>query len=165
MPPEYWLDANVLIESKKRWYRFDVVPGFWSFLDAQWQQGRLAAPIRVYEELAERSDDDLAQWAKERQGTPLFVEPSQEVQTLLREVAEYVENTYGNTKATRDFLDGADPWLVAYGRALGGTVITLEVGAIPGQTPKVKLPDVCEHFGVSWDSLFEMCQALGMRLG
>lgn len=163
-PPDYWLDTSVLIESKKRWYRFDVVPGFWSFLDAKVAEGVICSPVRVYEELVDRTDDDLAAWARDRRGLPFFVDPDEAVQNSLREVVDFVNSTYGVTKATTNFLDGADPWIVAYAQVHGGTVITLELGAVPGKTPKVRLPIVCEHFGVQWDSLFEMLQQLGMRL-
>jgi hypothetical protein len=164
MPPNYWLDTNALIESKKRWYRFEVVPGFWAFLDAKVAEGLISSPLRVYEELVDRTDDELAAWAKDRKGPPLFVDPSEEVQHALAEVVNHVNTNFGPTKATNDFLNGADPWLVAYARVLGGTVVTLEAGSTPGKTPKVKLPDVCDDFDVAWDSLFEMVEQLGMRL-
>lgn len=162
-PPDYWLDTSALIESKKRWYRFDVVPGFWSFIDAKVNEGVICSPVAVYEELILRTDDDLAAWAKQRKGMPFFQDPNEAVQDFIGDVADHVK-TYGPVKAADDFLDGADPWMVAYARIHGGTVITLEAGAVPGRTPKVKLPIVCEHFGVEWDSLFEMLDQLGMRL-
>ncbi|MEJ7695585.1 MAG: DUF4411 family protein [Candidatus Limnocylindrales bacterium] len=31
----YLLDANVFIESKKRWYGLDFCPAFWDWLDAR----------------------------------------------------------------------------------------------------------------------------------
>jgi hypothetical protein len=164
MPPSFWLDSNTLIESKKRWYRFEVVPGFWTFLDSKVAEGVICSPLRVYEELVDRTDDELAAWAKARKGQPLFIDPDAAVQKALAEVADFVNGKFGPTKATNDFLDGADPWLVAYGRVHGGTVVTLEAGAVPGKTPKVKLPDVCEQFGVPCDSLFEVVELLGMRL-
>ena len=162
--PEYWLDTSALIESKKRWYRFDVVPGFWSFIDNKVSDGVICSPVAVYDELVERTDDDLARWAKDRKGMPFFMDPSQAVQDSVSDVANYVKSEYGLVKAANDFLDGADPWMVAYARAHGGTVITLEAGAVPGRTPKVKLPIICDYFGVEWDSLFEMLDRLGMRL-
>lgn len=164
MPPDYWLDSSTLIESKKRWYRFRVTPGFWSFIDTKVAEGIIRCPVAVYEELVERTDDELASWAKQRKGMPFFQDPDEAVQSLLRDVADHVEATFGTTKAANDFLSGADPWLVAYARVHGGKVITLEAGAVPGKTPKVRIPVICEHFGVQWDSLFEMVDELGMRL-
>ena len=162
--PEYWLDTSALIESKKRWYRFDVVPGFWSFIDSKVSDGVICSPVAVYDELVKRTDDDLAAWAKERKGMPFFMDPSQAVQGSLNDIANYVNSEYGSVKAANDFLDGADPWMVAYARVHGGTVITLETGAVAGRTPRVKLPIVCDYFEVAWDSLFEMLDHLGMRL-
>ena len=161
---EYWLDSGALIESKKRWYRFDVVPGFWSFIDAKVAEGVICSPVRVYDELVAWTDDALAAWAREREGMPHFSEPDKAVQEFLGEVTDHVTSTFGAVKAATDFLDGADPWMVAYAAVHGGTVITLETGAVPGKTAKVKIPVVCDQFGVQWDSLFEMVEKLGMRL-
>lgn len=160
----YWLDTSTLIESKKRWYRFEVVPGFWSFIDDKVTEGAICSPVAVYDEIMEKAGDDLADWAKERAGMPYFMDPDEAVQRTVRDVTDYVERHHGTTKAATDFLSGADPWMVAYGRVHGGTVITLETGAVPGKTPKVKLPLICDEFEVPWDSLFEMIQNLGMRL-
>ena len=30
--PEFWIDSDSLIESKKGPYAFDIAPGFWKFL-------------------------------------------------------------------------------------------------------------------------------------
>ncbi|MCH8949600.1 MAG: DUF4411 family protein [Chloroflexi bacterium] len=140
------------------------MPGFWTFIDVMVQQGTVCCPVSVYDELVGRTDDELAAWAGEREGLPFFLEPDEAVQEFVGDVAAHVTSKYGSTKAVADFLDGADPWLIAYARIHGGTVITLEAGAIPGKTSKVKIPIVCDDLGVSWDSLFEMLEKLGMRL-
>ena len=163
--PAYWLDTNTLIESMKRWYRFDMVPGFWSFVDEKVEEGIICSPVKVYDELVDKVDDDLAQWAKQREGPPFFREPDQSVQNFVGNIANHVLKKYKPTKAAKDLLDGADVWLIAYAAVHGGTVVTLEAGAVPGKLNKVRIPLVCDDVGVDWVSLFDMCEALGMKLG
>ncbi len=156
---DYWLDSNVFIESKKRWYRFAIAPGFWSFIDEKVAEGIMCASSRVYNELVDSSDDDLAGWMKDRKGLPFFVDPDEAVQRALTTIVDYVQSTYPATKATDDFLAGADPWVVAHAQTYGGTVVTLETSR-----KQANIPDVCAHFGINCDSLFEMLQNLGMVL-
>lgn len=59
------LDANVFIEAKNRYYGFDLVPAFWSWIEQQATSGEIASTDMVYDEL-EDGGDDLAQWVKAR---------------------------------------------------------------------------------------------------
>ena len=90
--PRFWLDTNVFITPKNSYYSFDIAPGFWTFIDEQAESGEIAAPALVYDELVERSDDELARWARERRSGPLFVQPSASVQSALTGVADYVNS-------------------------------------------------------------------------
>lgn len=58
---KYLLDANVFIEAKRRYYAFDLCPGFWDCLVSHHQGDRIQSIDRVKQEL-ERGDD-LLQWA------------------------------------------------------------------------------------------------------
>jgi Domain of unknown function (DUF4411) len=158
---EYWLDS-VLIESKKRWYSFQLAPGFWSFMDTKVAEGMICASTRVYHEIVDESDDDLATWAKDRRGLPFFVDPNEEVQGALTEIADFVHGNYEPVHAQR-FLAGADPWIIAHVKAAGGSLVTLETMTDPN-AKKVKIPNVCAHFGVPCVSLLTMLTDLGMQL-
>ena len=59
--------------------------------------------------------------------------------------------------AVPDFLSGADPWLVAVAKTLGGTVVTHEQPN-PDAKKKIFIPDVCNHFGVPYMDTFELLQ-------
>ncbi len=61
--------------------------------------------------------------------------------------------------AKAKFATGADGWLVAYAQAHGATVVTNKQPA-PVSKRDVKLPDVCDEFGVSRASMFDMLRAL-----
>lgn len=57
---KYLLDANVFIEAKRRYYAFDVCPGFWECLVWHHQGACVESIDRVKQEL-ELGDDDLKQ--------------------------------------------------------------------------------------------------------
>ncbi len=160
--PRFWLDTNVFITPKNSYYSFDIAPGFWTFIDEQAEAGEIAAPALVYDELVGKSDDELAEWARDRRGGPLFVQPSSSVQSALTRVADYVTSRYEPNQAA-DFLRGADPWVIAHAITQGGRVVTLEE-AVPATSKKAKIPNVCAHFHVECASFFETLRALGMRL-
>ncbi len=157
--PEYWLDSNAYMESQKRYYAFDIAPGFWRLLEEQARAGIIASPTLVFDELV-RGDDDLVGWARSLRAI-LFIDPDEAVQRSFVEVADYVQQTYSMNG--RDFLSGADPWLIAHAKAHGGVVVTMEVRAPTSRRPKI--PDVCDHFGVTTMNLFEMLRRLGARFG
>lgn len=57
----YVLDANVFIEASRRYYAFDLAPGFWSSLIHHANSGRIKSIDRIKQEL-ERGKDDLTEW-------------------------------------------------------------------------------------------------------
>src|SRR3989304_6097538 len=61
--PPYLLDANVFIEAAKRYYAFDIAPGFWQKLAQLAGQVRVRRVDRVQKELM-KGNDQLADWAK-----------------------------------------------------------------------------------------------------
>ncbi len=67
---------------------------------------------------------------------------------------------FNQTKAK--FATGADGWLVAYARVHGTNVVTNEQSA-PESRKEVKLPDVCDQFGVRRDNMFAMLRALNIQ--
>jgi hypothetical protein len=57
------------------------------------------------------------------------------------------------------FAAGADGWLIAYARTQGLVVVTNEQPA-PASKRRVKIPDVCNAFGVNYVETFAMLRAL-----
>lgn len=156
--PEYWIDTNVFIEAKNGFYAFDIAPGFWSLLDEMTAEGRIASNSLVYREL-QRVKDDLAEWARERRASAMFVEPDMDTQMAFQEVAQYVSERYETNQAAM-FLAVADPWLIAHAMASGGKVVTQETRA--GENSKrVKIPNVCDFFGVESLNMDDMLRELG----
>jgi len=58
----YVLDANVFIEAKRRYYGFDLCPGFWDCLQHHSKSRLLLSIDRVKNELG--GEDELSDWIK-----------------------------------------------------------------------------------------------------
>ena len=156
----FLLDANIFIQAKNESYGFDIAPGFWDALDDEAAAGTIVSPMEVYAEITE-GDDLLAEWAKERKDSGLFIEPDAKTQKAFRAIADYVNDTYLTSHAEL-FLSKADPWVVAHGKAGRYTVVTHET--IRKRKGKVKLPKICDHFHVVVASPYEMMKALKVSL-
>jgi len=120
----YLLDSNVLIQAKNFYYRFDIFPMFWGWLESEAQKGTLASIFPVYEEVA-KGTDELSKWVKARRRDRWFLPVDDEAtQLALSDIAAWVMNSHFKDQAKTDFLSVADPWLVAKAVSLGATVVT-----------------------------------------
>ena len=72
------------------------------------------------------------------------------------------QNSQYFDRAKAKFATEADGWLVAYGIAHGGVVVTNEQ-ARPESRNRVLLPDVCRQFGVVHKDTFEMLRLLQIK--
>jgi hypothetical protein len=156
----YCLDANILIQAKNGPYGFDFFPAFWDWIDRIVADGAVYSTVSVYDELV-AGDDDLSEWVKRRQGEPMFVEPSAEVQARLSQIADFVIGDYEPQHADL-FLAGADPWVIAQAAHDGAYVVTHEVMVAPN-AKKVKVPNICTQFAVPYMDTYAMMRALGAR--
>lgn len=160
--PRFWIDSDALIRAKDNGFAFDLAPDFWDRLLVLAEAGDLRSPIRVHAELKDGTDE-LAEWVKEHRER-LFTEPSAEVQQKYREIADFVEANYSQEKA-KDFLAGADAWLIAHACVDGGEIVTMETRTKQVQyTSKARIPDVSAHFGVTCITVWEMVRLAGMRV-
>lgn len=156
------LDANVFIEAKNRYYGFDLVPAFWTWLEEQTEAGEVASTDMIYDELKD-GGDDLAEWVKHRR-EPIFHVPSssQTVANAVGLLGTWVQSENYKPHVLADFMDGADPFLVGAALETGSVLVTQEIPA-GASRKRVKLPDACRHLGVQYENTFEMMRALGAR--
>lgn len=156
----YMVDASVLMEAHRRYYRFRLCPGFWDCLVWHHKQGVVSSIDRVKSEI-EEGKDALAHWVK-RNCPSTFFESTKAVT---------VGQSYGNIvswaqsqkqykpEALAEFANAADGWLVAFAREHSLVVVTQEVSA-PESRKEVKIPDVCGSFTVNCIDTFEMLEQL-----
>jgi hypothetical protein len=137
-----------------------MAESFWHWVADQIQAGQIVCPKRVYTEVAENEDhqDALAKWVKNRKDRGLCIMPSRRVQSLVGQIESFVFSSYSGPEAY-DFSKGGDPWVIAHAWSDAGTVVTKESVRHP-QAKKVRIPDVCEHFGVSCIDTLEMLKRL-----
>lgn len=160
--PDFWLDTDSFVTPSRGPYRFRLVPKFWEFLEEKAKEHVIASPefVLLWELMGSdpKKADDLEKWASQ-QHEALFLPPDAAVQQAFSQIAEAAksEPRYAAHEIAK-FLDGADPWVIAYAKAMGGRVVTFEKSE-PNST-KPKIPDVAAKFNIEciniWDVLTEL---------
>jgi len=159
---DYLLDANTYIQAKNFHYRMHVVPGFWEWLDLQLDGSSIGSIHPVAEELI-RGTDELAEWARDRKDRALGVD-DEATQTAFGDIANHIMSHPAFAEPHRTtFLEGADPWLIAKAVAIGARVVTHE-SKVTADSKKVKVPNVCEAFGVPYLNAYDLLDRLEARL-
>lgn len=159
----YFLDANAFMEANRMYYAFDIAPGFWSWLADRSLAGRVASIDAIKDEIT-AGTGDLVDWARARPDS-FWLRDTDDVLDAMRELAAWATDPARQYRqeAVDEFLDSADYKLIAHAMASGATVVTREQPA-PDSKKKIKIPDVCNAFGVAWTDPFSTYRALGMRL-
>jgi len=167
----YCLDSDILISAHRRFYPFDIFPGFWEMIEVNAEKDIVKIPLAVYEELLRGSkEDELKRWVKKHKKI-LIVEPDDDIMERYGEIANFVNDHY-EVKYIDEFIKGenADPFVIATAWAKGMTVVTLEsvkkenidknTGKIKG---KIKIPNICIHLGVPNITFTEMLRDIGVK--
>lgn len=150
----YSIDTSALVNGWVRYYPPAVFHSLWDQIDGLVIAGDLVASRSVYEEI-KRQDDDLSDWAEGHDG--LFVEDDEEVQQRVRRIFADWPRPVDFTR----YLTGADPFVIGLAQCRGLSVVT---GEKPSNNPDApKIPDACNHYGVSCIDLLGMIQARGWQ--
>ena len=160
----YVVDSDVFITAKNLYYSFDICPGFWKSVVHHHREGRVFSVDRVRSELlAGPRTEDLVRWVGDEVPEGFFVPVDIDgVVSVYTDIMMWVQRhpKYLDL-AKAKFATGADGWLVAYARVHGATVVTNEQSA-PESRREIKLPDVCDQFGVQRENIFAMLRALNV---
>ncbi|OGW18294.1 MAG: hypothetical protein A3G93_02425 [Nitrospinae bacterium RIFCSPLOWO2_12_FULL_45_22] len=84
----YVLDANVFIEAAKRYYAFDLAPGFWQALIQHAQNGAICSIDRVKAEI-DKGKDALKDWANNHFHTWFEQTEEEDVLQAYRQIMEW----------------------------------------------------------------------------
>ncbi len=156
----YIIDTNAFIEAKNRYYGFEICPGYWDLLEKAFNNDIISLVQSVYKELI-HTDDKLSKWVK--QFSQKVVKPDTGTQQSLIQIVNYVENNYSSSKHKPDFLAKADPWIIAEALKANATVVTHEVYIDDANSPKIKIPNICEHFKIRVIDVFGLIKELDER--
>lgn len=160
----YLLDANVFIEAKRRYYAFDLCPGFWDSLVVHHANSRIKSIDQVKTIEFQRGDDDLKEWASK--GIPAAFFAVSEEPNIITRYAEVIGWVQSQQRffpfAKTEFANSIDGWLIAYAKANNLVLVTHEERA-PQSRAKVKIPDVCDAMCVLCVDTFDMLRTLGTR--
>jgi hypothetical protein len=150
----YIVDSDVLIQAHRQYYAFDICPGFWDALIYHHTQGKLFCIDKIHDEIT--GADALAQWVKNVVPKSFFhkTDVLQTVQKY-KEIMTWVQSHHFTEGAKDEFAKVADGWVVAYACANSFSVVTQEKLELERRN-KVKIPNVCEQFGVPYCNSFTM---------
>lgn len=168
MASKYLLDTNIFIESKNKFYSFDIAPGFWEQLEEQIVVGNCNIIDAVDSELMSGNEDELVQWWKSVKGRHSgIVMRSKEDESVLNEFREIIKLVNKDSNFSRReidrFFSGADPWISASAKVWNMKLVSFEALKGPG-TRKVKIPDICNRIGVQCIDLYTMLREIGIQL-
>lgn len=161
-PAKYAIDTNVIVsflgDSDSEHYPMDVFKPQWEFLEVAMRDGRVVAPRVVAGE--------LEKWANR---LPVIRAWLQEHRYLFHEIAcdselataKAIVNAFPAYASSVNYV--GDLEVMAFARARGLSVISLELKAAQHSTRKPKIPNVCEQFGIGWVSLAGFLRAEGFR--
>ena len=156
----YILDANIFIDAHRRYYSFDICPGFWDWLERKYEEGSIFSIKEVYDELLKK-EDEASEWAKKMSERKFFRE-ADDVATInkVKELGDWAAGGKFKKKAVNKFCGSADMFLVAYAKAHDFIVATNEVYE-ENIKKKVKIPNACKFIGVEYVNTFELLKEVG----
>lgn len=161
--PRFIIDSNILIESKRFDYGFDICPGFWDLMKKSFRCGLVVSHAKVLSELKSIKDDVYA-WVSELPKECFPKETDEEFAEYLK-LCGWARSVDRFKRAAVDRFcepDYADPWICAKAKVQGLTLVTQEVSE-PNSRKNIKLPDACIAAGVSYCNKYDMLRELRAR--
>ncbi len=155
----YVIDTSALIDMGKN-TPMDVYVSLWEQMSVLVRSKRLVAPMEVLREL-EVKDDEVHEWAKKNK--KMFVDITSGQIEAVREIMDRFPSLVDDDKKY-----SADPWIIALAIDMKRqitfeerNVIVVTNERLKGK--KVKIPYVCEHFGIPYKNLIEMLRSEGWK--
>ena len=115
----------------------------------------MVASTEVYQEVRKKHDG-LFQWLEPRQH--FFRDPTDEVQGAVRDILR----SHARLLSLAKNRSGADVWVIAQAKALGGSVVTYEVW--DPKRKNIKIPEVCNDYGIKCLTFVDFLRKCGIKL-
>lgn len=160
----YVIDSSSFIELNWR-YPIDVFPSLWKNIEGLIKKGLLISPKEVLKELSVM-DDSLKKWATKQKG--LFKELNENQIKIVKEILK----KYPSLAKSDNEFPSADPFIIALAielkrdaqKTLTPTTkrrIIVTEERLRGQ--RIKIPFVCQDYGLECMNIIEMCRAEGWK--
>lgn len=162
MDREYALDANILISSNRSLYPFDIAPGFWNQLKEK-GGSKIVLVDKIRDEIY-RNDDQLSQWLKTSEDSFILKDSGDENIFLnYSQIITFIQSNQQYTEVAKaEFASVADSWLCAHALTYGYIIVTQETYE-PDIKNRVKIPNVCEKFNITYIDLLQFMREIGIR--
>jgi len=112
-----------------------------------------------------KGQDILVEWYEsEKSKFQVLGIPDQEVIESYKKIINSVnDNEQYKQSAKEEFASSADSWLCAHGLASRETIVTIEKYEAEIKK-KIKIPNVCEEFGINYIDLLQFMRKIGIKL-
>lgn len=160
--PIYVADTNFFVQAHRMHYPLDVVPGFWKKIAELDQRGILVSVDKVRAEMVEYQDA-LSKWITTELSANFFKDTSSVLTQYATLTGWATAHAQYTTPAKAEFCDDkvADAWICAYALANQPNAILLtHEKSEKDIKKKVKIPEVCTHFGMSYMNTIQMFRQL-----
>ncbi|MDE0472572.1 MAG: DUF4411 family protein [Ekhidna sp.] len=161
----YVVDSNFFIQAHRATYPPDVVKSFWTKVHELAEAGTIVSIDKVQGEICDKNDP-LERWCTGNLPSDFFRDSS----SVLKEygqISEWANSKKGHyqPEAINEFLDAdeADAFLVAYAlQDIGNRVLVTHEVSEPNRKNKVKIPEPCDEFEITYMNTIQMFRELGV---
>jgi predicted nuclease of predicted toxin-antitoxin system len=148
----YVIDTSALLDGWVRYYPPDIFPSLWLHLEEMIRSEELLSPDEVLLELGQK-DDEIHKWAKAN--SAMFVPLDENIQNATQEILSQFPRLVGAMKDR----NRADPFVIALAKIKEAIVVTGERSS--GTRDRPRIPNVCDHFGISHRTLLQLIRDKG----
>ena len=151
---KYLFDTNIFITAKDNYYATDIAPSFWLQLEKFIRCGNVIVIDMVYNEMTKKRDE-LANWISKACNNRVLSSDNEKIRKKYNEIITGISASDEYfTRAKEEFASVADSWILAHAYNDDYCVITNETYD-PNIKRKIKIPNACKLFHVSYANLFE----------
>lgn len=164
----YIVDSNFFIQAHRAYYPLDVVQSFWLKIKQLAEEDKIKSIDKVKTEIYSNAshEDELKIWCENNLPNDFFLDTNSCFTDYI-DIVNWVNsmNNFYKPLAVQEFLatDLADPWLVAYAKANDCVVVTYEKSE-PNRKSRIKIPEVCNQFGVRYINTIDLLRELNENI-
>ncbi|TPW35219.1 DUF4411 family protein [Oecophyllibacter saccharovorans] len=161
----FLVDTCIFIESAKIHHPMDIFPSLWGkLLETAGDKWFTCKPVA--NEIKDWGDDVFSWFdgLKKTHPEAILDHSPEDIQKGFADITQgIVDNAHYKPFAKEKFLSGADPWLLAFGRARGYKIVTRETIIDPNIKKRIKIPNVCKDYNIDCLNLNEFLRYVSFK--